>query len=453
VWSNIPHLTRSGFEDSTLRVLKARLAGVVDAYQRLDTYLTRNARFFISAGFIRSVALFVGQVLFNLYLLDLGYSQVLVGQVVSVTAIGVGVGGIPAGMITGRLGSRRTMILNNLLACVAAVLQALLIAPAVLLVASFCIGFSNSVYSVASQPYLMSQTTPEKGGRVFSLDFGVRTGAGILGGLVAGWLPLILVALAGPLEPYLQNRLTLLIAAVAILGALGPLLLMTEEKPKFASPGWRTSAREILRRRNLSVLLRYAATIGILSFAFGLVFPFYNLYFEQVLAASVQQIGVVMSINQLTMTAGFLLVPLASERVGAVTAATWLRVPAILSLIVLGVVVHPALSIVALLLTNALFVMAIPITDSYALSLVSARSRPMFVGLRMTTWNAAWALSSWLSGPLVERVGRSEPFLVTAALLAVYVVLFYILFRGEKEAGISVEVDQSCTDGPAAWPS
>jgi predicted MFS family arabinose efflux permease len=405
------------------------------------------------AGFARSVALFVGQVLVNLYLLDLGYSQTLVGGVVSVTAIGVGAGGIPAGVITARLGARKTMILNNVLAFAASVLQALAPSPTAVMLASFTIGFSNSVYSVASQPYLMSQTKAGKGGQVFSLDFGIRTGAGIAGGLLAGWLPLALAAVFGPVAPHLEKRYTLLIAAAAVVGAILPLMLIQDDDTERRSRTWLSDTGQILQRRNLGVFLRYGATIAVLAFAFGFVFPFYNLYLSQVFDASVQQIGTIMSLNQLAMMVGFFLMLLINRRVGAVALSTLLRVPILLLLVLLATAERVSVATAALVVANALFVMPIPITDGHALGLVTAGSRSMFVGLRMTTWNIFWALSSWLSGPLVERIGRAKPFFVTTVFLALYIVVFYALFRGDRSSRASVAEGKPCVDGSGLWHS
>ena len=432
-----------------------RTSGIADTIGRIGTYLSRNAWLFILAGFVRSVGLFVGEVLRNLYLLDIGYSQALVGRVVSVTAIGLGAGGIPAGVIAARLGPRRTMILNNALTCTAVVVQALAPSPTALMLASFTIGFSNSVYSVANQPYLMSQAAPSRRGQVLSLDFGIRTGAGIAGGLLAGWLPLALVAVMGPLAPYLEKRYTLLIAATAVAGAILPLLLIKEDDGAAGSQSHirPSNAGQILQRCNLGIFVRYGATIAVLSFAFGFVFPFYNLYLKQAFDASVQQIGIIMSLNQFAMMAGFFLMPLITRRVGAVALATLLRVPALLLLGVLATTNSITVATAALLAANALFVMPIPITDSHALSLVTPGSRSMFVGLRMTTWNVFWALSSWLRGPLVERTGYAHPFFVTAAFLALYIVVFYGLFRRKTYTTPTGREENPCMDGPAVSPS
>ena len=197
-----------------------------DQYLRTIRHFNRDIRLYLFASGLVGFCLFSGiySLLFNLYLLRLGYGPAFVGQVNAVGGLAFALSSLPSSFLGGRWGNRRTMILGLGLAVVGhALLSQAEFVPAIhqqnFILSMNSLGLLGiSLYIVQRLPLLdeglqrrPSATTYFRSKpRFFPL-------AGFAGSLVGGFLPggfagLLQLSLDHP-APY---RHTLLVASLLL---------------------------------------------------------------------------------------------------------------------------------------------------------------------------------------------------------------------------------------------
>ena len=160
------------------------------------------------------------EVLFNFYLVSIGYKADTIGVLSTVARIAGLVVGIPAGRLIDRIGARRALITSVLIYMVG--LVSVLYAPdrIWLFVGQFVVGCAFALLFSALFP-LLTQTTPHaQQPTVFGLNEMALNTIALVGSLLAGWLPSVIAPwLEVSAQSTLAYRVVLLIG-VAILKLL-----------------------------------------------------------------------------------------------------------------------------------------------------------------------------------------------------------------------------------------
>ena len=83
-----------------------------------------NARWFLFGTFLTSIGISIFSLLFNLCLLEAGFDESVIGQVLSFGSIGTFLAALPAAYLAKRYNARHILTLSTLLAAVGFLLQA-----------------------------------------------------------------------------------------------------------------------------------------------------------------------------------------------------------------------------------------------------------------------------------------------------------------------------------------
>src|SRR5437870_111128 len=100
----------------------------------------RNARLYLISNALSGVTVGILLVLYNLYLVSLGYGTDFIGLVLFVGTLGAGLAIFPAGVCVDRFGGKLVLIWSNLAFGVIGIGQILFRQPASLLVSGFIAG-------------------------------------------------------------------------------------------------------------------------------------------------------------------------------------------------------------------------------------------------------------------------------------------------------------------------
>jgi MFS family permease len=163
-----------------------------------------------------------------LYAKALGGDLAVIGLAVAAAGVGTFLTDLPAGMLLGRFGGGRLMLIGTGAAGLSAVLIGLVHSMPALVLFRVLFGVGSSLWSLSRMAYVADVTVPAQRGRILSTFGGVnRAGAfagPALGGLIAGHY-----GLASPF----------LVAGVAGLAAAAMSLLVAVEKPGSGTPASR----------------------------------------------------------------------------------------------------------------------------------------------------------------------------------------------------------------------
>ncbi|MGB5048095.1 MAG: hypothetical protein WBO46_04115, partial [Caldilineaceae bacterium] len=190
---------------------------------------SRNVRLFLFSAFLVGFGFDGGifSVLFNLYLLRLGYGPEAVGAINSAGLFAFAIFSLPAALFGNWWGVRRMILVGlGVMLLGAGLLPAAELwgggwQQAGLTGAYIVVFLGLSLYFVNSAPFMMASTAPAKRDHLFSMQTGLMATAAFAGSLIGGALPALFAPLLGTtLEFPAPYRLPLLLAGLLIVPAI-----------------------------------------------------------------------------------------------------------------------------------------------------------------------------------------------------------------------------------------
>src|SRR5947209_14265174 len=140
-------------------------------------HFQRNARLYLISNALSGVTVGILLVLYNLYLVSLGYGTDFIGLVLFVGTLGAGLAIFPAGVGVDRFGGKLILIWSNLAIAVIGIGQILFRQSVPLLISGFIAGVVTAFFLLVNAPYLTINSTPRARSHLFSLNivFGLGT--------------------------------------------------------------------------------------------------------------------------------------------------------------------------------------------------------------------------------------------------------------------------------------
>ncbi|MBI1797118.1 MAG: MFS transporter [Candidatus Eisenbacteria bacterium] len=415
------------------------LAAAWTDYRDAVARFSRPARLYLLTELLAWTCHGIFAVVFNLYLLDGGWRESLIGRAISINGLGMALAALPAGLIADRWGRRRCLILGAIIDAVGQMTRASSFAPAAVFAGSLCAGAGQSLLATAGAPFLTEHSTPRERTHLFSTFFATALVAGVIGSALGGEIPVLLGAVPGALHPDRLHayRGALWIAALLNASALLPLLRMGRlVEPSLADT---RGATDPIERRRLIPIGVNACLIGA---GAGLVIPFMNLYFARRFACSSSQIGAFFSIAAVFTAIAALIGPVLARRFGKLRTAVASQLLSLPFLVTLGLERRLDVAVVAFWMRATLMQASTPLVQAFVMEALPVSLRARATSLINMVWNIGWAVSATLAGLIIQRFGYDVPFFFTAGLYATAAITFYLSFRNVAETGPATEVPE-----------
>lgn len=382
----------------------------------------RSVVLFFVASFLIQSTTGALNVILNLYILELGFSEDFAGMILSAKMFATGLVCIPVGLICSRWGVRRVLLLGSATLAAGVLTEALTAQPFLLAIGAVLLGIGQAIKTVSVPPFLVENSTPQIRQNLFSLNFSLMMVANMAGNVLSGYLPMLWPDLragyAGTLLFY---------GVLAMLSAL-PLALIARDKPRATATRGLQGFQgfgEILGQRNLARLLLCHAMIG---FGAGLIVPLFNIFMSNKLGASSGEIGVIMSVGQVATAIGGLIVPFIVARLGRVVTVVTLRISSIPFLLLIANLNNLYGVGGAYFIRTALMNMTNPVESSFAMEL--ARERRVEMSSLISTMDTFTRAFSVLAGGwLMARFLYSVPYYFTCALYTVTIAMYWVWFK------------------------
>jgi MFS family permease len=401
--------------------------------------LSREVRLYLASWAVFGFTLLNGiyPVLFNLYLLRLGYGPEFVGLVNAVGLFGYALFAFPSGILADRFGLRRMMALGVVLSALCNGLQALVeFLPRGwhepwILVQQGLGTMGISLYFVNSQPFLIEATGSSERNHAYSMRMALGTLAGFVGSLVGGALPDLLalwlgVTLAHP-APY---RYALLLAAGLCMAGFLLMLPLCKEREVRAkedagatgagsgpAPVWTFVAMAFV------VLLRMAGV--------GTSRTFFNVYLDDGLGVPTAQIGLLFALVQLVAVPAALAMPALSRRWGNFRLVFGGTLGIVASTLPLALIPHWAAATAGRIGVYAISSITDAAMGVYQMEIVPQRWRSTMAGVSSLALGLSWTSLSLGGGYLIAWMGYRTLFLTGGGLTLAGILLFWVVFRGQ----------------------
>ena len=365
----------------------------------------------------------------------MGFTEDLIGEILSLGAWGTTIISLPAALIIPRFKVKKVLIVSVVLAGILSLFQAGITERSWLLFASLVLGMTSSVARVAAAPFLMQNSTPKERTYLFSLHFGTYLVAAIVGSLGGGYLPGLFSHLT--LSKVTAFRCSLFLSAGLSFLSLIPFLLIKPETRSIKRFVLKTLWNRKLLTEKGFLLLRICLPFFVLGLGAGLVIPFLNLYFRERFDLSASTIGIYFSLLQFFMLGGILLGPLLSKKFGMIRTIVVTQLSSIPFMGVLAFTYHLPLAVGSFLFRGTLMNMSQPIFTNFAMVKVREEEQALTNAFLMLSWSLSWAVSANLGGRLIKLYSFTLPLLITIGFYIISSVLYYIFFssQADKEIG------------------
>ena len=391
---------------------------------------SRNARLLLVRSPFSGLSASLLRLLFNLYLLAVGYDTLFVAKFAAINWTCHGLSVIPSGILSDLFGRRRVFLIGysgNLLATTAVIFVT---DPTLMLILAAVIGLFEGGHAIVGPPFMVEQSRADERVHLFSLNGGIQVGAASVGNLAGGLLPLLFASLFH-VSPNSASalRAALLCALPVMLCSVIPIYLIREEWKQIDIRRW---VKGIESYGRIGML---ALTEGLVGFGMGFSAPFFNLFFDRHLSATATQIGMIFAVGSIASALLTLFTPLLVQRFGRVRTVTMVKLLGIPALILLGMSHSIAMAGIFYVMT-ILFVggpypnksISDPIYSLFAMEVVKERERGTTNGIMHAFVEFPMGIGAGLAGPLMAMGDWQTAYMIGGGVLATAFILYYLYF-------------------------
>ncbi len=379
---------------------------------------------FFAASCFWSLGLSIFFFLFNLFLINHGFSEKLVGSFSGMLAAGSMIATLPTGRLIGRFGLRRVLLSGMTLAAFVLPLRVLLLSQPAQWALALLAGIALSVWGVCISPAIAQLTTAKNRPAGFSLIFSTGVGlvavGNLIGGSLAAWLqriPLLMAAMP-------TDRAALLIAcAIAALGIL-PLCFLTFPEAPIAEKLSYTRSR---------FLIRFLPGVALWGLAIGAFMPFATIYFSRHLQVPLPRLGLVFSLAQIFQFFGLLCAPLLFRKRGRLAGITYAEISSAVALLWLAFVRQPAAACMLYIGYTTVQWMSEPGLYSMLMDNVPVEERSSASAWNALVLAASQALAAGCAGVALVRFGYAPVLSAAAGIAALSACSFWLLLRPQAQ--------------------
>jgi hypothetical protein len=329
---------------------------------------------------------------------------------------------------------------------------------------------SAVLFQVSSPPFMMRHSDAESRDHLFTTNTAINIGLAGVGSLVAGGLPALFGRLLGVgAESATAYRATFVVTAAGLVFSLVPLLLIDDRRRTTDARGTKNQEPRTTQRvpdrepttadnrearnqkskiKNLKSkipdfwrdiiarpgpLVRLLIPPLLISFGAALLIPYLNLFFKQRFAIPDTTLGAIFAGLNVSIGIAALAGPAISIRIGKIRTVALTQALSIPFLLVLGSAPLLAVAVGAALARAALFNMASPLYDAFAMERTDEAARPTVIGLINGAYSVGYLVAPTISTWTQRYYGFWPLFLATAGCYALAVLANYWFFvHGEK---------------------
>ena len=404
---------------------------------------SRNARLYLLHVIGMDLIHGAWEVLFNLYLLAIGFDVRFVGIRIAVLGVAGSLAAVPAGRLADRIDRKWGFIIGDGGGAACALILIMSTNANTILLFSALSACFSAMHHVTESPFMAENSEPEERIHLFSVEQGLGTLAAMAGALIAGFLPQYLMDSEGLtlVEAY---RWAVHIGIAWWFLSLIPAVMLrryvSEEVAKARAEvegnrreGWLSAIQ------NPRTVYRFVVIGTLLSLGGGFVIRLANVFFHYDLHAHEHEIGMVFAAGSFALAIGAFCVPLIVEKIGEVATIVWTRFAAIPFILLIGFAPELAspetvVSVAGLawVLRTSLFNMSGPAFEAFSMGQLHPTERATYIGISRLFGSAMAALGGYLGAVLMSGGDYRTPFVVMAVLYAISTALFMQWFKGKS---------------------
>ncbi|MCH7740391.1 MAG: MFS transporter [Chloroflexi bacterium] len=444
--------------------------GFVEDYIDKTSRFSRNANLYVIHVIGMDMIHGSFDVLFNLYLLAIGFDIRFIGLRLLIGFIARALTAIPAGLLSDRIGRKASFILGDGIGAIIGVIAISTRNEALLLALPAVGALFGNLHHTSEAAFMAENSKPAERVHLFAVSGSLRTFSAMTGALIAGLIPAFFIDDIGRVDAY--RYATYAGLSLWFLSLIPALMLRSHEAEERPEEQFRsdTSARQTRGIRNLFSgithprrIVYFVITSAFASIAFAIVAPMFAVVLhEGDVHAGEGQIGVMFAVAQLSLAVVTLGTPLLAARMLRVDAIALTRLAAIP--FILGIGLMPLIfdeGGVLLLLVAMSYVgrvgflrMASPLDDSFNMDVLDAKERATNTGLEIAVGSGLSAIAILIGSRLLDSGDFTTPFLIMAVASVISTAIYWRVFRRLEISELkNAELDSPTAPQPDTIPT
>jgi MFS family permease len=407
--------------------MRGRLATGDEWWRPMPRGASADAPRVLAARGVRAFGDGFVSLLLPIYLVELGFSALAIGAIVTSTLVGTALLTLWVGWIANRY-SRRVLLLaaSGLMVATGAGF-AVITGFWPLFVIAF-VGTMNptsgdaSIFVPLEQTVLTQAIAARRRTALFARYSVIGSGATALGVLAAA-LPDFVAALTGCTRAI---AVQFMFGLYAVLGLMAFLLY----RPLSSAVEIADEAPKAPLKQSKRLVYSMAALFGMDSFGTGfLVQSLLALWLYQAFQVSMTVTAAILFWSGICSVISYLVAVPIAERIGLINTMVFTHLPSNILLMLVPFSPDLATAIGLLLARSALSQMDVPTRASYVMAVVAPEERPAAASITAVPKTFAWAAGSMISGYLLTLSSFGWPLLIGGVIKGVYDILLLIKFK------------------------
>lgn len=390
--------------------------------------ISRNVKLYLGIIFFVTIVSSAYNVLFGIYLKNVGFTEAFVGQILSINTMGIAFGAIPMAIFAERLNRKKTIIFGMLLMVISNLIVLNVQVPMVMQIFAFIFGIGNSTLMILQAPIIYDNTADQHRITAFSMAFVLQNVAFVLGSLVLGHLSGWITHYVGPVS---ANRWVLNAATSLIF--IGVLIALRFTGDEMTAKKHEHTIKETLegilagyRRMLVGKPLFYLMQVSLIGLGAGMIVPFFSMYLKYTLQTTDGIVGNIMAISQVGTVIGGLVVPPLAKKLGRVRTVIICQLLSIPFLISISFPQGIIIITISFFFRSSLMNMAGPIIGNLAMEIVDDETRTYMSSMVSLVSHLFRAVGIYIGGYLMFKYDYNTPYYFT---IVCYLIGTYILYN------------------------
>jgi len=399
-------------------------------------WISIDGKLLLCARIVRTFAYGFLSVILAIYLKLIGFDDILIGIILSVTLINSIIFTLFASFYADRIGRRNTLLLYTIMMSISGVIFFVTENPLALIIAAL-LGTLNITGSETSaflsiEQSILPQTIKDNRKRNTLFGFYNMAGTFAMGaGILIANLPIIIESELEFDQIYAIKLLFLFYSLLGIL-VLGIYLKLSSaieiKKEKTSKP-----IAEILTPKSKKIVTKLSGLFALDSFAGGFAIQsIVSFWFFTKFDIDLSLISYIFSIGSLLTAFSYLIAAKIADKIGLINTMVFTHIPSNILLILLAFAPTLEMAIVFYMIRMALSQMDVPTRQSYIVGVVEENERTASAGITNMSRNIAQAISPSITGYIIGVLSLSAPFVIGGLLKIIYDITLYINFRKIK---------------------
>jgi MFS family permease len=390
--------------------------------------LSPNFRLFLLGHGIQAFGHAVYALLFNLFLREAGMKEGVMGSLASTTSMGIALMAFPAAFILERFAVKPMLIAGMCLSATFYLLQTQSNSVEMFTFFGLLGSMGLALFSISIPPFIYRNTPPAQRVFAFTLNSATSMGAQLVGFMVGGVFPEILLGLGATTLPLEAFRWSMG-AALAVTFTAG---IPYSRIVRVPVPKLKRSFFGELREKDWKTIGGLLAPKACIAVGAGMIIPFMNVYLSKKFTLGSAAIGVCFGVLQLFMFVGIFLSPLVvrrMDRLRFILVTAFLSVPFMLTMAFASSV---SIVLGSFFLRGMLMNMSGPVTSLFEMERVREKECLFASSMLIFCYNTAWTFSTQIGGWIIETHGFRTSFIVASVFYLAAVVCYWRFFRDPK---------------------